>query len=65
MPFQDSVKATLDPLKPPKASAFVLSVPAPLKSLLAVVKSATSVQLVPFQDSVIAVSDGEPPGFPP
>ena len=42
---------------PPKPKAAVL-VPAPAKEYLAVFKSLTSVQLVPFQVSVFAVAGG-------
>ena len=49
LPFQSSVNA--GDTAPPKPKAAVL-LPAPPKPFLAVFKSETSVQLLPFQDSV-------------
>ena len=54
--FHSSVAAEKEPagfIAPPKAKAAVL-VPAPPNLYLAVPKSATSVQFVPFQDSAKA-----------
>ena len=51
-PFQDSVSPTVGDL-PPNAKADVF-VPAPAKFLIAVFKSPTSVQLLPFQVSLTA-----------
>jgi len=50
---------------PPKAKADVLLTPAPPPSLPEVFKSLTSVQLVPFQDSVSAVNVFVPGGISP
>ena len=54
-PFQVSVVPTTEGVLPPIAKAAVFD-PAPAKPFLAVIKSATSVQLVPFQVSVTANS---------
>ena len=56
-----SVDATTSVANPPEAKAAVLVPAGPIRNL-AVFKSFTSVQLVPFQDSVTAVGDGL---FPP
>ena len=48
---------------PPKAKPVVLPEPDPFNKYLAVAKSFTSVQEVPFQDSVFAIK-GDPP-LPP
>ena len=61
MPFHVSAIALSG--VPPTAIAAVLVAPSPVNSCLAVFKSATSVQLVLFHDSVIAVAPGE--AFPP
>ena len=55
-PFHNSVNVDSAPdggEYPPKAREEVLSAPAPAIAYLGVFKSATSVQLVPFQDSVL------------
>ena len=64
LPFHvsDLPPAELDSY-PPTAKAAVLLTPAPAKSLLAVFKLFTSVQLEPFQVSVFAVL--LPPGSSP
>jgi len=56
VPFQDSVFPTSDvgSVSPPKAKADV-AIPPPQNSALAVFKSLTSVQLVPFHNSVAPV----------
>ena len=61
-PFQDSVFATLafPGVSPPKANASVLVVPVPVNCLLGVFKSATSVQALPFHDSVAPVWESPP-----
>jgi hypothetical protein len=56
--FHSSVAAESAPVSPPKAKAELLDAPAPPKAVLAVFKSPVSVQLVPFQDSVIPVVVG-------
>ena len=53
LPLHSSVEATAAVVYPPKANADV-RVPAPAILDLPVLKSATSVQLAPFQSSVIA-----------
>ena len=61
--FHSSVNATAGGFKvPPNAKADELLAPAPSNSCLATLKSLTSVQLVPFQDSVKADT---PPGVSP
>ena len=61
-PFHNSVTTSPpgDGGAPPNAKADVV-IPAPANALLALFKSLSSVQLVPFQDSVLAVSGGENP----
>ena len=55
-----SLLSLFPPFNPPKAKAAGWS-PAPPKVLLAVFKLFTSVQLVPFHDSVFAVFQGASP----
>ena len=52
--LNSSVAADADGSPPLKANANVLLTPAPEKDCLPTLKSATSVQFVPFQDSVNA-----------
>jgi len=59
--FHSSVAPVSGGIFPAKAKADVLFKPAPLIRVLATFKSATSVQLVPFQDSVAPVFGGSPP----
>ena len=59
LPFQDSQAPVLDPLYPPIARAAVLD-PTPTLDLLAVFKSATSVQVDPLYNSVRATPVGGP-----
>ena len=60
LPLHSSVEATAVVVYPPKAIEDVI-VPPPPCPYLAVLKSATSVQLAPFQSSVIAFGAGCPP----
>ena len=63
-PDHSSVAVVFEPVVPPKASPDVLSAPAPASCSLPVAKSATSVQEVPFHNSVLAVRAAAGPSPP-